>query len=1091
MPNAQRIRVPMGRGIGNDVDTRVREPQFLKRATNVHMPNVSGRLEKRNGFTARTRLQAANNQYTGLNIDAEGPVRALGHTTRELLCVGHRTLFAFSESTSSTGNRWLARGRVSPCRGETRERFRSSAEFLAGDVSIGNQYALYACEARTTGTGTGVLNQDWIEVEARKLASGEVVMRARLLVVTNSAATRPRAPRCFFLSGAGVSGVHYIVFCRDAAAPADLLVYRWDENAPLVSPGDVFGGTVTTTLYTEAGRPARTYDACPMGASAWALAWINNTTQDIEIRKFDASNVQTATATIVAGDDENYIRVGLDGDASNLYMITVQDFVITGLDQVEAWARTSTLTANWGPTLLQTLGGGGEFADNVSIRQVDNSAGNPHLCCSWLHATGIMNAGASNFWRTNNTTVNLSGTIAEAMVTVPNYGPIGRPFEHRNRVYQHLAYNAGLSVSVASPVASTSVGFCHNVLVEWNTGDLEEFIFARTPNKLAAMWDVGLAVPANELLRNGNCAQWSVSLDADGLATIWTGMFPTLSVAVPGEPTADIRCAWDEVRLEMDVAPLVTACLPDCAVIGGGYVCWYDGVLTSELHMPTAIVDHVTEVNGTGTLADGTYTYSMVLERQDHAGVLHRSPAATDRANTIAGGTPQHILVGAPTYTLSHHPHDEVGWQFFRATAADPVLRHVNRTRSRGANTDSAGAGDRSEDLQDGLSAQANDAPSVAIYTNGGIAPCVTPEGAQIPLVCRDSLWLGRFFRAARVQFSPPITPSAAGETAIAPRMMELFGRLIMSGEAVLGIGYLDDATVILTRRGVYIVAGEVPDPTGAGNSLSRAVELPADAGSIEPRSVASYPGGVLFRSERCFYRFSREHGLDAIGERIKSIADLYPKTTSAVVVPTQQQVRFTVTNAAGSSGRILVYDYRNDAWFEWLVRQAGSAEAVFVGATFFNGTYNAVRSDGEVFFEDPATFFDDTTEYVQTDVWLGNVQPSGPGSWQTFQRVDILGFVKDTMTLTMSLYADYEEGSPAEFVNWTATEIAALPAAGTRLELAHEPQIVTQAQALSVQLTETDGGFGGTGAGYALVALGFDVRPHGGPQRTTAEARV
>jgi len=476
-----------------------------------------------------------------------------------------------------------------------------------------------------------------------------------------------------------------------------------------------------------------------------------------------------------------------------------------------------------------------------------------------------------------------------------------------------------------------------------------------------------------------------------------------------------------------------------------------------------------------------------VIERQDHAGVLHLGPESPTQSRNVTGGAPQHVVVGARTYALTHHPYQEVGWQFFRSDANDPVLRHVNRTKSRGANPIDA---DRGEDLEDGLSTLSNPTPTVQIYTTGGIAPCVSPEGAQIPLVARDSLWLGRFFRAARIQFSPPVTPSAAGETAFAPRMMELFGRLILSGESILGLGFLDDSTVILTRRGVYLVSGEVPDVTGARDSLSRAVELPADAGSIEPRSVVSYPGGVLFRSERCFYRFSREHGLDAVGERIKSIADLYPKTTSAVVVPTQQQVRFTVTNAAGSAGRILVYDYRHDAWYEWSVKQAGGTAAVFVGGVFHDGIYYATRSDGEVFFEDPTTYFDDATEYVPTDTWIGWAAPSGPGSWNTFARVDVLGSVTDSLTITLSLYKDYDESAASEFVVYTATDLLALPAPATRMELAHEPQD-GQGQAMSVQLVESDSGLGGTGAGYQLNLIALDVVPHGGPQRTTAQARV
>lgn len=1063
MGATERLRVPLARGVGEDMDPRVREASKLIRAQNVYSP-VAGRLEKRNGFKPVSR-----NRSTSGQVDAEGPVRGLAHTETsdggELLILGHRTLYAYHELE----DKWIDRGRVSPCVPEIREQFRGGPKYNAADVSVGTEYMLYAAEAERLGVSTASTQERYLEVQARSIATGEVVMRDRLLLVTSTVI--PRAPRCFFLPA---TNTHYIVFAQDLAAPGNLLVYKWPEATPFTSPVDALGAAATTNLYLETGRPARTFDGVPFNGG-WAIAWIDNTTFDIELASFDDTDTPVDTATITGDAEENYIRVGLEDGTASLFVIAVQDFVITTLDEVHVFARSTDLTPDWGPTLLQTGAADDEF-DNVSCKVVNDSAGTSRLTCSWMHFTSIINVGASDFCRSvNATVVKASGAIQETAVYVPNMVPIGRPFGYRNRVYQHLSYNVGASAAAASPLANNAIGFCHHMLIDWATGGAG----ARQPNKMAAMWDVGLAVPASEILRNGNCAQWTV-LDDN---VTFVGMFPGIAEAIPGEPTDEIDVAWDEVRLEFDAPILAAPCLPGCLVFGGGFVGWYDGVETMELHMPTAFLDSLTEVNGTGGLADGTYFYSVLLEHQDHAGILHRSPPSPLREITIGGGGSQHIQVRPATYQLSHHDLHYMGWRYYRSSTANATQLRISKSNSMGDNLFTA---DRGEAFEDGLFHTA--VPVAQLYTTGGVIPTVSPEGAQVPLVAGEMLWLGAFARRARVQFSRRITPDDANSVIVAPQMLELQGRVLLGGEQVRGLFRVDDSVGILTQNRIYIVSGEPPDPTGAFDATSRAIELPTDAGSVDPRSVVSYPGGALFRSTRCFYKFTRGQGLEAVGERIRLLSDQFPTTTSAVVVPERQQVRFTVTTAAGGQGRILVYDYRIDEWFEWNVLDSGGSATAFVGATLHNGTYCTVESDGTVWRE-TETYFDDTTRYIESDVWTGWLQSTGPGSWQNVTRVDLLGDRRDACSVSMEVYLDYDTATPVETITWTNAQIDELPAPATRLELAHDLQ-VAQGQAVSIRLRDTSD-TPVTGAGFAMVELGFNVVPRGGSPRGTRQAVV
>jgi hypothetical protein len=463
--------------------------------------------------------------------------------------------------------------------------------------------------------------------------------------------------------------------------------------------------------------------------------------------------------------------------------------------------------------------------------------------------------------------------------------------------------------------------------------------------------------------------------------------------------------------------------------------------------------------------------------------VLHLSPPGPEHQLEITGGPSQGIEVRCRTVPLTHHPRWEHGWQPFRADTTNAVLRRACLSPEVGDNDHLLDLCELFDDLGTG------GANIIQLYTTGGRISCVSPEGAQIPMLAKDSLWLGRFMRRSRIQFSPPIAPEAAGAIAVAPRLAELRERLLSDGELVTGLGHVDESIVVLTQRTIYVLAGEVPGLTYEGETLSRAIELPSDAGCVEARSVVSYPGGVLFRGQRCFYRFSRSHGLEPIGERIKLLSDQFPVTTSAVVVPELQEVRFTVTTTTGGQGRILVFDYRNDAWYEWNVLQAGGQATAFAGAVYHRGVYHAIQANGEVFYEDATAYFDDETQFIESDVWTGWVQPAGPGSWHNFTRLDLLGNRDDPCQVTMEIYADYDESAPVETIEWTATQLAELPAAGTRIEISHEPQASLR-QAISVRLVDTaDNSV--SGRGFSIVALGIDVVPFGGAQRTTREAAV
>jgi hypothetical protein len=309
-------------------------------------------------------------------------------------------------------------------------------------------------------------------------------------------------------------------------------------------------------------------------------------------------------------------------------------------------------------------------------------------------------------------------------------------------------------------------------------------------------------------------------------------------------------------------------------------------------------------------------------------------------------------------------------------------------------------------------------------------------------------------------------------------------------GESVNGISAMDMATVVLTDRNIYLVSGYGPDNLGRGDDMSRLTSIPTDDGCIEPRSVVSYPEGVFFQSSRGLYELSRGQGVASTGEPVRDLLDAYPVVTSAVVVPGERQVRWTVTNEAGNDGRIIVYDYRIKAWFEWQVYRGSRTTFVPVGATFVDGTYFVTDANGTVMFEDTTTHYDDATNYVPMVIETGEIQPAGVGQWMQVTDVVALCEKVDAHQAKVTFAYDYQATPGSAEATWSAAIIDSMHAPTVREQLARKPSTVRM-QSFRVRIEDDTDGTPTTGAGFVAHAITAQVAILPGGPRVEAQARM
>jgi hypothetical protein len=1046
MPDDKRqtVFVPITGGLGTDADPRMRAPERLQVARNCRSPEI-GTLGKRYGFKPLTAQIAGGG---GAVISGNGPIRGLMATNKELLALGHRNLYAWNSSLTG----WVDRGHISPCLGDTQEVYRANVQYEMAD---GDRYAnvvIYTA-VRLENWGDGVSRRS---LEFRGVdVNGDTIFAPAIAERTITTSPHPYSCRVC-ANGFGAT----IVWAQGdpgGAGPDALKRYEYDNTTPSASPVAI-AGSITGDLYVRAGT--RTYDAISASGGDYVVAFIDDTNQNINLIRYDQTHAATDTDTIV-GD---FYAVALaEASDGHIYVLTAE----TGeTHQLELWHRDAALAAIWGPTLIHAFGVN-ESADNLGVVEGNNGSVLRAVCVWALKK-------ASGPFRRDmyNRSTSVAGGALDTGVPVYSANPLSRPFFYRNRCYAH--------VGTVTDTAYDGLGFESHMLLDLdpNGSGRADGLTAR----MAALWGVGTYPGLSAAYNLGSVNNVWTMVDT----TVCRLMCPFIAEALKAQTVgelqfSDIRVAFDDVGFTFDETPSTSPLHRGASIIGGGYVVWYDGTQTFELGFAKPPMVNATS-QAAGTIPNGTYTYSNLWQHVDAAGVLHRSLPSPGKQEVLAdaGGTTK-VTLTAMSLPGSRRPYADMTCQWFRA-GADNIPKRVNRSADNIPNTYSAKTTQTLTD--DYIDARLY----VSQYTVGGVLEAVAPEGARIPHVARERLWLGDFFRGDRIQYSKLVVPSTAGENAIAPELYEALGRISGDGEAITGISDMDAATVVFTKNRIYLVAGYGPDPRGAGDDTSRLTEVMTDAGCIEPRSVVQGPDGVFFQTDRGIYLLTRSMEVTPIGEPVRTLMDTYSVVTSAVVVTSERQVRFTVTNAAQNDGRILVYDYRIGAWFEWLIQDSDPSTIVPIGGAFVDDTYYIAGTDGKIRYEDKTTWYDDSVTWVPMMVETGAIQPSGPLQWIGIYNICAMCEYKDDHNLSIVLFPNHDATSGGAKL-WTNAQLLALTDPDDRMHLLLKPTY-PKVESMRVRITDATGGTPTNGQGFEVHGVGIELQIFGGLPRLQKEAR-
>jgi hypothetical protein len=162
---------------------------------------------------------------------------------------------------------------------------------------------------------------------------------------------------------------------------------------------------------------------------------------------------------------------------------------------------------------------------------------------------------------------------------------------------------------------------------------------------------------------------------------------------------------------------------------------------------------------------------------------------------------------------------------------------------------------------------------------------------------------------------------------------------------------------------------------------------------------------GIMFQSALGISLLTRGLEVVWLGRPVQDVLDIYPKITSAVLVPRRNEVRFTC-NDAGTAHRVLVWNYVEKKWS--VSRYLPVANITIADACIWNDQWCFLSAGGAVYVEAEADFKDNGT-YVPMILETAWVSASGPLAFQSVREFQLGGISNSNHDLVVDVAFDSE----------------------------------------------------------------------------------
>ena len=693
-------------------------------------------------------------------------------------------------------------------------------------------------------------------------------------------------------------GTTFVVAALDGA-PGAIKTYYLDTSPTI--------GTWTTGA-TVAAASSNVIDLCK-GEGAYAHLSYSLTTNTHLVR-LDATGASTQTATI-ATNSSGGLAVAWDAVNDRLWVVAAST---TGNPSYEVC--TSAYANYYGPRELGTLAGTQVFACSVVV------ASSGVAWCAWQeeYAAGVRRA------------VHIRRATDGGVLANPN-----KLYNYCIAAHAFYDTESGLPMFPIAwqPDARNTTGGCvrptvqplgmvvapYNFAVASQINPYGFFCVSRFGvdrfqwSTAASGYGIRQNVPSVASYTDSGVTRW-----------IWMGR-------VRGESsTIESVEAW---TLGRSSVPIKRASYEGCEYFAAGALFAYDGLAVQESTPHLAPEGIVYSAAGTGIT--GTFSWKVVWEWEDAQGILRRSAPSEAGTASPANKTVTISWCDQAIRAREGAALHNLRAALYRTTNGGSVYYLVTRA----VPTASATLGDVY--LTDNY-ADATIQVNETLYTTGGELEVAAAPPSLDVLVHKQRCWVIDAERRSEVAYSKLLD-----QVTTAPEFVGEFRIKLPRGEAT-ALAALDDKIVIFTADDIFVVYGEGPNDTGTLGAFSEPQAVATGVGCTDRCSVVSGDFGVMFRSRRGIELLNRSlQVVPGFGEPMQSTLTSANVITSAVLVPAQNQVRFT----RAASAYPLVYDYQAGAWSKWAMFDT-PVDAAMVSGTYVwqaaNATYAesvGLRSDG------------------------------------------------------------------------------------------------------------------------------------------------
>lgn len=433
-------------------------------------------------------------------------------------------------------------------------------------------------------------------------------------------------------------------------------------------------------------------------------------------------------------------------------------------------------------------------------------------------------------------------------------------------------------------------------------------------------------------------------------------------------------------------------------VWNGGVVKMYDGTQMVELgfhHFPEA---PILSASGSGSgLSTAAYQYFAVYRWFDSQGNMHLSaPSPAGKVSVTSG---QNVSVTVPYLYLTDKgatggafPNNPVQILVYRTAptiggSVAYLITSVTTPYTNNALGDYLIFTDSASD--------ASISNNEILYSNPLTPGSVVENIAPPPSVLMGS-HNNRVYLVSSEDSS--VWYSKTLQDGVGVSFSDLFAQAVDArGGDVTAIASIDANFVAFKSNLMFVQAGDGPNDTGSGSTLTNFQLVPTDIGCTYSKSVIATPMGLLIKTQKGIYLADRSLSVSYIGKDVEAYNS--QSVTAAVLLSDRSQVRFLT-----DSGFTLIFDYLYNKWSTRTNHQGYAADV-------WNGVYVYLRTDGNIYKENTSTYLDNGAAYqlrAQTS-WLklGSVQ-----GFQRVRRVALLGDFTGGSGHGVQISAAYDYGT-------------------------------------------------------------------------------